>query len=58
MRRIADSTAEPCLRARPTALTHIGRLLHRSEARGRVELVAIAYEAGLIVPGTRSISGG
>lgn len=41
-----------------TARTHIGRLLDKLEARGRAELVAIAYETGLIVPGGRSISGG
>ncbi|MFD4401680.1 response regulator [Nocardia sp. NPDC058499] len=41
-----------------TARTHIGRLLDKLEARGRAELVAIAYETGLIVPGSRSISGG
>ncbi|WP_280417312.1 response regulator transcription factor [Nocardia carnea] len=40
-----------------TARTHIGRLLDKLEARGRAELVAIAYETGLIVPGGRSISG-
>ncbi|NKY59300.1 response regulator transcription factor [Nocardia flavorosea] len=40
-----------------TARTHIGRLLDKLEARGRAELVAIAYETGLIVPGRRSISG-
>lgn len=40
-----------------TARTHIGRLLDKLEARGRAELVAIAYETGLIVPGGRSTSG-
>ncbi|MFI1459857.1 response regulator transcription factor [Nocardia carnea] len=39
-----------------TARTHIGRLLDKLEARGRAELVAIAYETGLIVPGRWSIS--
>ncbi|MGW5753227.1 response regulator transcription factor [Nocardia rhamnosiphila] len=38
-----------------TARTHIGRLLDKLEARDRANLVAIAYETGLIVPGSRSI---
>lgn len=40
-----------------TARTHIGRLLDKLDARGRAELVAIAYETGLIVPGARPVSG-
>jgi DNA-binding CsgD family transcriptional regulator len=35
-----------------TAKTHVGRVLAKLGARDRSQLVAIAYETGLIRPGT------
>ncbi|MFB9903137.1 response regulator transcription factor [Allokutzneria oryzae] len=35
-----------------TARTHVGRLLSKLGARDRAQLVAIAYETGLITPGS------
>ncbi|WP_256371137.1 response regulator transcription factor [Mycobacterium sp. PS03-16] len=35
-----------------TARTHIGRLLTKLDARDRAQLVVIAYETGLVVPGS------
>ncbi|MGW5052642.1 response regulator [Actinokineospora sp. NPDC004072] len=35
-----------------TARTHVGRLLTKLAARDRAQLVALAYESGLITPGT------
>ena len=35
-----------------TVKTHVGRILQKLEARDRVQLVIIAYEHGLIPPGT------
>jgi DNA-binding NarL/FixJ family response regulator len=35
-----------------TAKTHVGRVLMKLAARDRAELVAIAYETGLVRPGT------
>lgn len=34
-----------------TAKTHVGRVLMKLDARDRAQLVAIAYETGLTVPG-------
>jgi DNA-binding NarL/FixJ family response regulator len=34
-----------------TVKTHIGRLLHKLQARDRAQLVITAYEAGLVQPG-------
>jgi DNA-binding CsgD family transcriptional regulator len=34
-----------------TAKTHVGRILAKLGARDRAQLVAIAYESGLVVPG-------
>ncbi|MBF6177328.1 response regulator [Nocardia otitidiscaviarum] len=36
-----------------TARTHVGRLLTKLDARDRAQLVALAYETGLITPGSR-----
>ena len=35
-----------------TAKTHVSRVLAKLGARDRAQLVVIAYEAGLVVPGT------
>ena len=35
-----------------TAKTHVGRLLMKLQARDRTQLVVIAYETGLVTPGT------
>ena len=35
-----------------TAKTHVSRVLTKLGARDRARLVVIAYEAGLVVPGT------
>ncbi len=34
-----------------TAKTHVSRLLMKLSARDRTELVVIAYETGIVVPG-------
>jgi DNA-binding NarL/FixJ family response regulator len=34
-----------------TAKTHVGRILMKLEARDRAQLVMLAYESGLVVPG-------
>jgi DNA-binding NarL/FixJ family response regulator len=35
-----------------TAKTHVGRILSKLGARDRTQLVVIAYETGLVTPGT------
>jgi DNA-binding NarL/FixJ family response regulator len=35
----------------PTAKTHVSRILSKLDARDRAQLVVLAYEAGLVVPG-------
>jgi DNA-binding NarL/FixJ family response regulator len=37
-----------------TAKTHVSRLLTKLQARDRAQLVMIAYESGLVVPGERA----
>jgi DNA-binding NarL/FixJ family response regulator len=39
-----------------TAKAHVGRLLMKLQARDRTPLVVIAYETGLVTPGTPSAS--
>ena len=34
-----------------TAKTHVSRLLTKLDARDRAQLVMLAYEAGVVVPG-------
>jgi DNA-binding NarL/FixJ family response regulator len=36
-----------------TAKTHVARLVSKLDARDRAQLVVIAYETGLVVPGER-----
>lgn len=36
-----------------TAKTHVARLFGKLDARDRAQLVVIAYESGLVVPGAR-----
>jgi len=36
-----------------TAKTHVGRLLAKVGARDRAQLVMVAYETGLVQPGSR-----
>ena len=36
-----------------TAKTHVSRLLTKLDARDRAQLVMLAYESGVIVPGSR-----
>ena len=35
-----------------TAKTHVGHLLTKLDARDRAQLVMLAYETGLVAPGT------
>ena len=35
-----------------TARTHVSRILSKLHARDRAQLVMLAYESGLVVPGT------
>ena len=46
-----DEIAERLVVSRATAKTHVSRALRKVAARDRAELVTIAYEAGLVVPG-------
>ena len=40
--------------AHTTAKTHVSRILTKLDARDRAQLVVIAYESGLVVPGGES----
>jgi DNA-binding NarL/FixJ family response regulator len=44
--------AEDLFMSHATAKTHVSRLLTKLDARDRAQLVVLAYEAGLVVPGT------
>ena len=44
--------AEQLIMSPATAKTHVGRVLAKLNARDRAQLVAIAYETGLVRPGT------
>ena len=41
----------------PTVKTHVRRLLDKLHARDRTQLVVVAYEAGLVIPGREPASG-
>jgi DNA-binding NarL/FixJ family response regulator len=43
--------AERLFMSPATAKTHVGRILMKLDARDRAQLVMLAYEAGLVVPG-------
>ena len=36
-----------------TAKTHVARLFQKLDARDRAQLVVLAYETGLVIPGER-----
>jgi DNA-binding NarL/FixJ family response regulator len=44
--------AEQLFMSHATAKTHVSRLLTKLDARDRAQLVMIAYEAGVVIPGT------
>jgi DNA-binding NarL/FixJ family response regulator len=46
--------AEELFMSHATAKTHVSRLLTKLDARDRAQLVMIAYESGLIIPGAAS----
>lgn len=46
--------AEELFMSHATAKTHVSRVLTKLDARDRAHLVMIAYESGLIIPGTAS----
>jgi DNA-binding NarL/FixJ family response regulator len=46
--------AQELFMSHATAKTHVSRLLTKLDARDRAQLVMIAYESGLIVPGAAS----
>lgn len=39
-----------------TAKTHVSRIMTKLNARDRAQLVVLAYECGLVVPGQRATS--
>jgi len=46
--------ADELFMSHATAKTHVSRLLAKLQARDRAQLVMIAYEAGVVTPGSRS----
>jgi DNA-binding NarL/FixJ family response regulator len=51
-RQLIAEIAERLYLSAATAKTHVGRLLMKLQARDRTQLVVIAYETGLVTPGT------
>ena len=43
--------AEQLFMSHATAKTHVSRLLTKLDARDRAQLVMVAYESGVVVPG-------
>ena len=39
-----------------TAKTHVSRIMAKLNARDRAQLVVMAYESGLVTPGSRGVS--
>ena len=48
-----EEIAEQLVVTRATAKTHVSRALCKLHARDRAQLVVLAYEAGLVLPGPR-----
>jgi DNA-binding NarL/FixJ family response regulator len=46
--------ADELFMSHATAKTHVSRLLAKLQARDRAQLVMIAYEAGVVTPGSRA----
>ena len=46
-----DEIAERCVISRATVKTHVSRALGKLDVRDRAQLVAVAYQAGLVRPG-------
>jgi DNA-binding NarL/FixJ family response regulator len=46
--------ADELFMSHATAKTHVSRLLAKLHARDRAQLVMIAYEAGVVIPGSRA----
>ena len=52
--RSNSEIAEQLVLSPLTVKTHLARLFAKLEARDRAQLVVVAYESGLVVPGTRA----
>ena len=48
-----DEIAAACSISPLTAKTHVSRIMTKLNARDRAQLVVIAYESGLVTPGSR-----
>jgi DNA-binding NarL/FixJ family response regulator len=49
-----DEIAERFVISPATVKTHVSRALRKLDARDRAQLVAIAYQVGLVQPGARA----
>jgi len=50
-----DEIADHLVISRATAKTHVSRAMRKLQAHDRAQLVVIAYESGLVVPGRRAL---